>query len=235
MTDTCHECGEEYTRLATHWTQSGCQHKPLSDYQKEVVTGLVMGDGCVAIQDDNKYPYLIVALTKRDYLEYLSNSVFPLVSHEATMSNTAKECADSGGAFHSSTDAHVKDYSSMYRLNTMSHPDFANYRKWYSSGSKSFPKNIELTPTVLKHWYCGDGHLIKNSGRASIAMSNERDSRSKIVDMFKRAGFEDFSWYRYELQRDTKDNAEVRFSNEETKWFFRYMGDPPPGFEYKWL
>ena len=234
MTDTCHKCGEEYTRVATHWTRSSCPRPAVSDSQHEAIKGLVLGDGCVALQEESRHPYLIVACIEEDYLNYLSKNLFPLFSHDVTLSKTAEENAQIHRETGFRPNADAETYSDVYRWRTMAHPELHQYRDWYSSGSKVFPKDIKLTPTTLKHWYCGDGHFDAKSNYASITMSNERENYNKITKIFKWAGFEDFTWFRTEQSGEQKDKACIKFNREGTRWLFRYIGDPLPGFEHKW-
>ena len=48
----CPECGEKFKGIDTHWYKSSCNYPPISQHQKEVIIGLLMGDdsrrGCNA-------------------------------------------------------------------------------------------------------------------------------------------------------------------------------------------
>ena len=112
----------------------------------------------------------------------------------------------------------------------MSHPELDEYAQWFSSGNKLFPDDVKLTPTVLKHWYCCDGHRIEHSASSAIeiAMTNERENQGKIESMFERAGFEVSNW-------NTSGNRfHARFTVAESMDMWKYMGDPLPSFSYKW-
>ncbi|MHA2232742.1 MAG: hypothetical protein ACXAB4_09650, partial [Candidatus Hodarchaeales archaeon] len=39
---------------------------------------------------------------------------------------------------------------------------YNQYRLWYPSSKKQVPKNLNLTPEIVLHWYVGDGSLGKN-------------------------------------------------------------------------
>ena len=43
-------------------------------------------------------------------------------------------------------------------LRSMNYVELVSERKrWYPNGRKSVPRDLRLTPTVLLHWFCGDG------------------------------------------------------------------------------
>jgi len=191
-----------------------------------------MGDGYVS--SNGKNPYFKLSMTSKKYLTYLSSEVFPFLSTDVKIECTAEKSAKHARETGLNSDADVSNYSDVYRLFTRCHPELHQYREWYSSGSKAFPKEIKLTPTTLKHWYCGDGSFDEERSSARIYCSNERGEKDKVMDMFEWAGLEDFTWYRREEHRGWDDRVSVRFGKEGTKWFFRHIGDPLPGFEYKW-
>jgi len=196
-----------------------------------------MGDGCVRrYGDGNERPFVQVTNTSEKYLQHLSSEVFPVLSTEPTLFKTAEEAAKDARKSGFRTDAEASNYSTQYQWWTKSHPEIRTYGSWYSSGSKVFPESIKLTPTTLKHWFVGDGTFY-NKGtrkRVTIALNNERENRQKIENMFEWAGFEDFTWTRCDNQSGHGGQAAMNLNKKGTKWFFRYIGDPLPGFERKW-
>jgi hypothetical protein len=110
------------------------------------------------------------------------------------------------------------------------HPDLDQFSNWYSSGKKVWPPDLKLTPTVLKHWYCGDGNLAVDDTHRFIQISvvNERNNRKKIEHMFDRVGFEVSNW------NIGEDRCSIQFSKDESDRMFDYMGQSLPGFGYKW-
>jgi len=226
MADVCHECGEEYRQIANHWAAADCSYPRLSDYQLDVCTGLIMGDG--SLRKHTASPGINVIMTAKEYLEHLSSNAFPICSGNVNLRFTAQKAAGRVRQKGFYPEAKEKDYSDIYQFSIMSHPDLEQYRQWYKAGEKTFPKTIDLTPTVLKHWYVGDGYFDREHGMVQISLYNERGNKEKICQMFHRAGLTDFSWY-------ANDNiGEVKFGIEGTKNFFDFIGcEPLPGFEYK--
>ena len=67
MKEVCPLCGGQYSQLATHWSRSkDCSVPDLSGWQREVITGLLMGDGSVVVP--NKNPSLHVKMITEDFL-----------------------------------------------------------------------------------------------------------------------------------------------------------------------
>lgn len=52
----CPECCDEYEHLGQHWHYSPSHRPELTQKQKEITVGLVMGDG--SINDESKNCYL---------------------------------------------------------------------------------------------------------------------------------------------------------------------------------
>lgn len=59
---------------------------------------------------------------------------------------------------------------------------------------------------------------------ACIKCTNEAPRSEQLVELFADAGFD---------VRYTTDK--IVFKRSETPEFLDWMGDPPPGFEYKWV
>ena len=193
----------------------------------------MLGDGGVYTNSDGGNPFLFVNMITPEYLNYLSE-MFSYLSTEPKLRKTAEQSAEETRKASLTGTADKEKHSDVYHWRVSANPELERWLKWYESGEKVFPENVKLTPTTLKHWYCGDGDFHVESGRARISLSNERDNKKKIMDMFERAGFEDFTWCRSKSRGDYADSVRITFNKEGTKWFFRYIGNPLPGFEYKW-
>jgi hypothetical protein len=118
--------------------------------------------------------------------------------------------------------------STTYRLNSRRLSQFEQYRDWYDCGEKVFPE-IELNPLILKVWYCCDGDMSVDERwnkkcYARLTASNEMDRKENINSMFSGLPFSP-NW---------NDGARFTFGREGSKKFWEYIGEPLPGFEYKW-
>lgn len=186
-----------------------------------------MGDGTIFRKTENHNPNLRISVIQRDYLEYL-DGVFGQLSTGVMLSRTAEEGAEKNRKSGFSPNAVEENYSDVYRLITRNHPELSEYHNWYSGGKKTFPDDINLTPTTLKHWFVCDGNM--SDTRIRIGLSNERNNKEKIE-----------SYFPVPVQRwdeTSRSDGSIRcaavFSTENSKKLFSYMGEPLPGFGYKW-
>jgi hypothetical protein len=228
----CPECGDEYTNLGQHWRWNPSHRSELTQKQLEITIGSLMGDGCII--SSHKSCYLKIGMISPNYLEYL-NHIFGCLGNGVTLRNTAAESAKNARDSGFSPNAKEKNCSDFYVWRTKSHPKFNGFRDWYSTGEKVWPENIELTPTVLKHWYVGDGNYSNKLGQKyiRISMANEVENTEKVSQYFVDAGLPKPS--NYDIQENNysgKCNAE--WAVEGSQKLFDYMGEPLPDFEYKW-
>jgi hypothetical protein len=227
----CPNCGGIYEHIGQHWSKGDvCREPPLSEKQKDVITGCLMGDGC--IDKNSKNPAFLISVTKREYLEYL-DTVLDIFSTGVSLRATAEECAELNRKRGFRPNAKAENYSDQYKLSTRNLQQLNEFYDWYSSGKKVWPENVDLTPTVLKHWYVCDGSysIKEESDRGSIviAVNNEKDNQEKLNQYFlDSVGVEVDYW------REYKDDCAMVFHADTSEQLFEYMGEPLPSFEYKW-
>ncbi len=227
MSDICPNCGEENGALGQHWPSSRCEYPNLSDKQKDIITGVLMSDGYIN-RRKNRKPRLKVDSTNKEYLNYLNKEFGAFSTGKPTCYRTAEEEAkrEKIPRFKNST------YQDQYTWTSRSLPELNRWANWYSSGEKIWPKNINLTPTVLKHFYVGDGTM-KNGNCITIYLSNEKENKRKVNKYFTDVGLPKPRWYNQE-RRDGSISARIRWRVEESKEILEYMGEPISGHEYKW-
>jgi len=193
-----------------------------------------MGDGSVD-RGKRKNPRLIANMTSQNYLEHI-DEMFEMLGKGVSLTTTAEESVNNVRNSGFRPTAKVEDYHDLYRWRSMRHPELQEFAEWYSTGEKVWPEDIELTPTVLKHWYCGDGHW-NNSGTSNhieISMANEVENIDKVEKIFDNASLPSPSNYMTCKRNDGTKRCEARFSVEQSKELWEYMGEPLPDFEYKW-
>lgn len=232
-TVTCPDCGEEYTDLGKHWYYSPDHRPSFTEHQREIIIGLLMGDG--SIDTCNKNPIIDIEMISPNYLEYLDEQ-FGCLTTGVSLKKTAAESAQHNRDREFSPNAKEENYSDMYRLRSRTHPELQEFADWYSSGEKVWPEDIELTPTVLKHWYCGDGHWHNSEANncISIAMANEISNTNKIDEIFRNVGIQAPSNYSSSERKGGSFTCNADFTVEQSKELWEYMGKPLPDFEYKW-
>jgi hypothetical protein len=97
---TCEQCGTDYRSLSQHWVKAlDCDYRSLSDHQHETVRGLLLGDGSLG---GRKSPNIRVESVRRAHIEWLHGEL---------------------GWLSRGVSRYDKDGATVYRCNTMSHPD----------------------------------------------------------------------------------------------------------------
>jgi len=221
----CHSCGGEYLEIGKHWARSDCNTPSLTDEQKEMAIGLLMSDAHINTPDaDPKKSHcsLDVEMINEDFISWLSEQ-FGSLSR-----NTYEREID------------LKNVRDRYRFQTRPHPFFDKLREWYSTGSKKFPEDLDITPTISKMWYVGDGGVKFGATSATpcIYTRNEAKRKEYILNLFKSKGF-DPSWYVDDKNNNHEINSDnpcvtIAFTGQDGPDFLEWIGDAPPGFEYKW-
>lgn len=228
------DCSREFERLGKHWYSSPSHRPDITEHQHEVITGLVMGDGSVSRQSKNAH--IDVQMTNRKYLEYLDD-LFGCLTTGVKLAKTAEEVAKASSADDFNEYDDPDAYADLYRLRTRNHPALNVYDSWYETGEKVWPSSIELTPTVLKHWYVGDGTYdereFANSSTIAFSVVNESRNQEKVDALFDEVGLPTPSWYPYECESG-RMTCRISWNCEESVELFEYMGAPLPGFQYKW-
>lgn len=229
MSEKCTSCGEEFKRLGMHWSQSKCGYPELTEIQRQILTGLLMGDGTLHTSESRK-PYISTAMTNKPYLEHL-DEIMGRFSTGVSLKHSAEEKRDKDTANGANQNPDIENYSHLYHWQTRRNTKLDIFKEWYKSGDKLFPEKLQLTPTILKHWYVCDGHLNKNTGKGAsitISMSNERENTDKIDSYFKEADLPTPTW------NITDNSCNARWTTKESEKLFAYMGEHVEGFRYKW-
>jgi hypothetical protein len=76
---------------------------------------------------------------------------------------------------------------------------------------------------VLKMWYISDGSL--QNGGPILTVWNESDRHEFILSLFEDIGLS-VTW------QNSNNDVYIRKKSQDD--FFDYIGEPVPGFEYKW-
>lgn len=220
----CEQCGEEKKNLGNHWRlSSDCKYPKVSNIQRELLTGILMGDGCLDKSGANCA--IKVGMINEEYLQYVDD-VLGNLSNGVKLSQTSEQSAERMRSSGFRPNADASDYSTVYTLLTKRHPYFNNFLSWYSTGEKVFP-HIELTPTILKNWYVCDGHLEQRDGhrpRVIIGVTNEYNNSDKLEKMFFKVG----------VDVNVNKSKNLYIGADNTEKFFDFIGDAVDGFKYKW-
>lgn len=228
MSDICPVCGESNGRLAYHWSSNRCNYPEMSENQKEVVTGVLMSDGNINRREGRK-PRFRVTSTNKKYLQHLDNIFGAFSTGPPTCYRTAEEASsrEKIDRFKNST------YQDQYTWTSRSIPIFERWSSWYKTGSKVWPEDINLTSTVLKHFYVGDGSLHKENRTITIYLSNEINNKDKVNSYFTQKGLPKPIW-ETPTRSDGSISGRIRWNKDNSEKILEYMGEPIQGHEYKW-
>lgn len=195
----CPDCGESFQKLGKHLT-GGCS----VSVDREMVDALIVGDGTMDNGGSGNYRLTFTTVNER-YADVVAEMLGPL--YQTTKSSRHE----------------VEDRQILYSVRSICCDEMTEqYERWYPDGSRRIPDDFEITPMVMNHWYCSDGHLKteNKNPRLSIGCSYEQDRRSFVEGLFPFPT----SYVGYEICFPTAITDEI----------VDYMGDPIPGFEYKW-
>jgi hypothetical protein len=229
----CPSCGQLYNEIARHWKQSQCDYPSLTYKQKQIITGSLMGDG--HLNKRNKTPILKLTMIKKEYLEYI-DKVFEKLSCGVKDHKTALEaCNDKSSR---GFDASVENYNDQYIWYTRAIPELKEYTHWYQGkDNKVWPKNIQLTPTIFKHWYVQDGNFRDNS--ITISLCKEYDQTNKIKHIFDNSPIpkpdrhDKTKYIEKETEKERKQ-YNIVWNVTKSQEIFDMIPKSLPGFEYKW-
>lgn len=106
------------------------------------------------------------------------------------------------------------------------------YDKWYPNRKKIVPKDLELTPLILRQWYIGDGCLVKPSkghGKPYVLLCTDGfwvNDVEWLIEKLCKLGFKS--------TRRSSDNR-IYISTYLTPDFLDYIGKcPVKCYRYKW-
>jgi len=226
MVENCPDCGKEYKNVSLHMCKSNCSEPEINKRQSKIITGLLMGDASVVVS--SKSPVLHLKMINKDFLSWVDDE-FGWLSNGYTLTQTAKEAAQSNRDSGFSPNAKEENYSDKYTLRTKTTEQLHSWRDWYSSGKKRYPDSLSLSPVTLKMWYVCDGCMESYNKRPHISIScnNESDRVGYLYSLFNGLGVD---LTPHESQR----SFSIRFSQKDSQKLFNYMGKPPQGFEHKW-
>ena len=192
---------------------------------------MILGDGYINDPGERaKNCRFGAQMINKVFLEHLSEELNPFskgVSHRLSAEDSAQKHRDRGF----NPDADSSNYSDIWLYSSTTHPDLNEIREWwYPDGTKSFPEGLDLTPTVVKYWYAGDGSLYWDTRNTEtrqphleFGVNNEMHRPEYLEALFESKGFS-----------ATLTSNKLHFTADSTRRLLDWMGDPPSGFEYKW-
>jgi LAGLIDADG DNA endonuclease family len=127
-------------------------------FNKSVITGNLLGDGGLSCQNkwsNDSFPFLSIGTIHYDHALFIARQLFAKESEKRIKERINKDGFSGHGA--------------IFRITTLCHEELVPlFNQWYPKENcrkKVIPKSLELDPTVLLHWFLGDGYSYWVKGR----------------------------------------------------------------------
>ena len=129
----------------------------LSDYQKETLIGLLLGDGCLERSKNSPGARLKVgqSIKQNEFVVWLYKIFKGFVQTPPKVKQTQRNA--------------IKHEEMVF--NTLTHPCFRSFHEmFYQNSKKVIPESIDqfLTPTALAVWFMSDGSVKSKESRGRI-------------------------------------------------------------------
>ncbi len=166
----------------------------------DIITGSLLSDGCITKSKGNRNYYFTHTSKDEDYVDFLASNL----SFRIRKSRTKTK---------------------YFELRTGASPTFTKLRKeWY--GRKKKIPNIRLNPTVVLHWYLGDGTLDNRKGAILCTDNFARSGVVKLISMLRTIGIQSFV---------DKVRNRIIIPNRQVYEFLQYIGlSPVSSMVHKW-
>lgn len=223
----CPTCETVYQRLGAHWSRaddkesSPCGFKEPTQRQKELMTGLLMSDAWLEKSGSQSNPMFRVEMIVTEFIEWVAGELAPFTSN----------LNDRGRSGQENEQGYGQSQHDTRELSTISHPWLNTLNEWYKTGEKTFPADLDMTPLVFKMLYAGDGYLKwSSSGGCRLAIACASRANRELISR----NLDDLGVEHTVNHREGDDRGSVIVSTADTPDMFEWMGEAPPGFEYKW-
>lgn len=129
-----------------------------SNEQKEILDGLMLGDGNLSIGGKCINARLRINRSFEDY-EY-SNWILEVFKIFCTKKSLGIKTVFDG--------RYNKNYKSIYFYTKRNYLFTEYFNRWYKNGNKILPKNLKLTSLVIAIWFADDGTIYENGKKLCI-------------------------------------------------------------------
>ena len=199
-------------------------HIDLTDGLMEMFNGSLLGDGSIVPGKRHGSPRYSISNKHCEYLQYISAR---LASRGLEQSGRIVPYTNEWGTYWS---YHSRYYPELRRLR----------EEWYPGGKKHVPREIALSPSVVRTWFIEDGYFgqTKDSafGRIQFATNGFSKEETERLAAQLRTEINDC---RVHVNKGYPSGHTIVFSKAETvKKFFAYLGPCPLElcniYGYKW-
>lgn len=196
----------------------------LSDAQKEVLYGALLGDGSLVVHKGGINAYFSYLSKSQQHVEYVVNYFAPYLT-QAKIYNS--DCFDrrTNKIYHRSS------------ARTYSNEAFTNeYNKWYRSGVKIIPSDLKLTSLTCLIWYIGDGCISHSKNTQYIKLATQCFSKEDQEEILIPQ-LQEFEAHlvKADISKDGEQQYFIYIPRRKIKKFLDYIGPCPfSDYQYKW-
>jgi hypothetical protein len=131
------EVSKEKMSKSNQWSDSDLNFCNLSDIEKQILDGIILGDGCLS-ETSRISSRLTFGFKFKETVEDIYKAL-PSLKFSAPWQSKISKCWHSKSSF----------YSDLLDEN----------KRWYINRKKIVPKDIVLSPVLCYWWYIGDGYI----------------------------------------------------------------------------
>lgn len=191
----------------------------LTDIQKQVLDGALLGDGCLYRHKNGKNAQFTYLSKSQQHVEYVMNHFQKWLSGEGIRNSayfderTQKE--------------YFRTTAKTYTNETFTE----QYNRWYPQGEKHLPQDIVLTPLVCLIWYIGDGGIIHANRSEYIKLSTQCFSKEEQEQLL----LPQLAQFEASLMKTDNNQYYIYIPHRKEQEFLEYIGQCPfSDYEYKW-
>lgn len=198
----------------------------LTEKQKQIIEGEILGDGCIAKQKGRVNPVFRHGTITKEYIEYLKTSL-PFLSDIEIVTKKAHSYIDKNGKIWNSKESYLITSRSDRSLKPF-------YESWYINNKKDVPIDFQLTKISCLHWYLGDGSCTKNV--ITLCTDSFSEQGVNILSaQLQLNGIENIIFSTKRLNSNGGASLRIRVKRSQSQNFFNFIGDSPiQSLNYKW-
>lgn len=212
-----------------------CVEKELTEIQKNVLIGSLLGDGHLELVNHGKNACLKIGrtLADKEYLLWQGSIFNNFLTPRGIKDGSVYDKRTQKTYFHT-------------RLSTICHPIFTEFhKKWYINKRKIVPLDIVLNPMILAVWLADDGHIApykcnkKKSNTFGKVYPNvlhiklATHSFSSVEVEFLRESIEKLSGAKGKIYAESNGQETIRYFKDDSFKILRVVDSVFPPLERK--
>lgn len=192
----------------------------LSDIQKQVLYGALLGDGCLTKDGrDTQNAYFTYTSKVYNHIKYIYDYFSEYVTKR-------------GIVYFKYFDKRTQKEYSRYYFRTSMNPYFTDeMARWYGEYKRVIPNDLKLTSLTCLIWYIGDGCICNGNRSQHIKISTHAFCKCDIDNVL----IPQLSDFEAKVMHDEGDKYFIYIPHHKMKEFFGYIGECPfEEYSYKW-